>query len=64
MIINIVVDWCIQPYNGTKVQNNNGLGLYHSEFIKHLEEVPFILCVHGGGVDPSPKAWEAIIAGK
>jgi hypothetical protein len=29
----------------------------------HLEQVPFILCVHGGGVDPSPKAWEAVIAG-
>jgi hypothetical protein len=25
--------------------------------------VPFIVCPHGGGQDPSPKAWEAILLG-
>ena len=24
---------------------------------------PFVMCVHGGGIDPSPKAWETIRAG-
>ena len=23
----------------------------------------FLLCVHGGGIDPNPKAWEALLAG-
>ncbi len=38
-------------------------GLTHSEFIKELHLHPFITCVHGGGVDPSPKAFEAIHEG-
>lgn len=25
--------------------------------------MPFILCTHGGGLDPSPKAFEAILVG-
>ena len=28
-----------------------------------LTKSKFVLCVHGGGLDPSPRAWEAIIAG-
>ena len=24
---------------------------------------PFIACVHGAGIDPSPKAWEALLVG-
>lgn len=23
----------------------------------------FIACIHGGGIDPSPKAWEALMVG-
>jgi hypothetical protein len=32
-------------------------------YIYMAQHVPFILCVHGGGLDPSPKAWEAIMIG-
>jgi len=37
--------------------------LTHAEFAQLISSYPFLLCVHGGGIDPSPKAWEAIIAG-
>ena len=32
-------------------------------FVKELSKYSFVLCVEGGGLDPSPKAWQAIIAG-
>lgn len=30
---------------------------------KLLQTYPFIICAHGGGIDPSPKAWEALCMG-
>ena len=41
----------------------NGMGISHSEFIQKLHQHSFIACVHGGGYDPSPKAFEAIHEG-
>ncbi len=38
-------------------------GVDHKEFLQFLVQYPFIACVHGGGIDPSPKAWEAIMLG-
>ena len=34
-----------------------------SEFRQELRSHPFTLCVEGGGIDPSPKAFEALIQG-
>jgi hypothetical protein len=34
-----------------------------SPFWQQLRTVSFLLCVHGGGLDPSPKAWEALLQG-
>jgi hypothetical protein len=34
-----------------------------SDFLTVLREYPFLLCVHGGGIDPSPKAWMALLSG-
>ena len=34
-----------------------------SSFLDEISKYTFILCVEGGGLDPSPKAFEAIIAG-
>lgn len=34
-----------------------------SEFRRELRAHPFTLCVEGGGIDPSPKAFEALIQG-
>lgn len=33
------------------------------EFFSTLEKYPFVICVGGGGLDPSPKAWTALLAG-
>lgn len=33
------------------------------EFIKYVESHSFVLCVEGGGLDPSPKAWQSIYHG-
>lgn len=32
-------------------------------FLSKLRRSPFTLCVHGGGLDPCPKVYEAILAG-
>lgn len=32
-------------------------------FWKAIRDVPFVLCVHGGGIDPNPKAWETLLLG-
>lgn len=34
-----------------------------AEFLGLIEEHAFVLCVQGGGIDPSPKAWTAIANG-
>jgi len=33
------------------------------EYRRLLQEHTFVLCPHGGGFDPSPKAWEALLEG-
>jgi hypothetical protein len=32
-------------------------------FLDELAGYPFLVCAHGGGIDPSPKAWMALISG-
>ncbi|HAS22668.1 MAG TPA: hypothetical protein DCR51_05905, partial [Idiomarina loihiensis] len=34
-----------------------------TKFLNLIEEHAFVLCVQGGGIDPSPKAWTAIAHG-
>lgn len=34
-----------------------------NEFVNILRAHEFVLCVEGGGLDPSPKAWQAILHG-
>lgn len=50
--------FCLQP---NKENSGEGIGL--KDFLRHLGSVAFVACVQGGGVDPSPKAWEAIMCG-
>jgi uncharacterized membrane protein YgcG len=38
-------------------------GIKQSDFVKLAQAVSFVLCVHGGGLDPSPKAWETLLLG-
>jgi hypothetical protein len=35
----------------------------HKDFLQMMANVPFVACPHGGGIDPSPKAWEALLVG-
>jgi len=37
--------------------------LSHREFIRELRRHRFVACPHGGGLDPSPRAWEALHVG-
>jgi hypothetical protein len=34
-----------------------------AEFMRQLAQHAFVLCVEGGGLDPSPKAWQALLHG-
>jgi hypothetical protein len=36
---------------------------HHDSWYKLLQTYPFIICAHGGGIDPSPKVWEALCLG-
>lgn len=39
-------------------------GMRHQrDFRRLLQQFPFVICAHGGGLDPSPKAWEALCLG-
>jgi hypothetical protein len=38
-------------------------GYCHDSWYKLLQTYPFIICAHGGGIDPSPKVWEALCVG-
>jgi hypothetical protein len=35
----------------------------HGDFMSVISGYQFVLCTHGGGIDPSPKAWESILLG-
>ncbi len=52
-----IPEYCLRP------SGDMADGVQHSDFVKLVASVPFIACAHGGGMDPSPKAWEAIMYG-
>lgn len=35
----------------------------HAKFVWSVQNSQFVSCTHGGGLDPSPKAWETILIG-
>ena len=37
--------------------------LNDNDFKTKLLESKFVMCVHGGGIDPSPKVWQALLCG-
>lgn len=51
---------CLQPFEG---KYDKSEGMTKRDFYDHMVSVPFIACVQGGGLDPSPKAWEALLLG-
>lgn len=46
-------DWC------TRLD----AGVSEDEFTRLIEQHAFVLCVEGGGIDPSPKAWLTLLHG-
>jgi hypothetical protein len=34
-----------------------------ADFLAEISKYPFIACVRGGGIDPNPKLWSALLAG-
>jgi len=52
-------DVCVHAHSGVKKLANLDI----KQCSKLVSEHMFHICVHGGGIDPSPKAWETIILG-
>ena len=46
-------DWC------TQIDQD----ISEEAFIRQIEDHAFVICVEGGGLDPSPKAWLALLHG-
>ena len=51
-----VPDWCRLPLDAGNITT-------HKDYLTEMSSHSFIACPHGGGIDPSPKAWEAILVG-
>ena len=32
-------------------------------FLREIQQYPFLICAHGGGIDPNPMAWTALLVG-
>jgi hypothetical protein len=61
---NNVQEWCRnRTFCMDPSRNSTGSELDRTFYLKLIASVPFVACVHGGGLDPSPKAWETILAG-
>jgi hypothetical protein len=39
------------------------LEVSHARFVWSVQNSQFVMCTHGGGLDPSPKAWETLLIG-
>jgi hypothetical protein len=52
---------CVTPPSYSTLDPRKGI--HQDLYIYIAQQVPFVLCVRGGGLDPSPKAWEAIMMG-
>ena len=48
---------------GVVARSARGSEVSHVEHLKGLREQAFVACVHGGGLDPCPCAFEAILCG-
>ena len=60
----LVESWCLNTsYCMRPMAPTAGSNLNRSSYLSIVASVPFVACVHGGGLDPSPKAWETILAG-
>lgn len=56
----IVWDLCKTSWTSFFIENKL---LPHKQYLTKLAEYPFTICVSGGGLDPCPKLFEAILVG-
>lgn len=52
---------CVTP--PATITRDHRKGIPQGPYVELAQNMSFILCVQGGGLDPSPKAWEAIMMG-
>lgn len=50
-------------WKGIRIESHCGDEVDPERFVKLVQRSRFCVCVHGGGIDPSPKCWEAILLG-
>lgn len=55
------VPYCISPPN--EQLRGNRQDISQERYVESARSATFLVCVHGGGLDPSPKAWEAMMMG-
>lgn len=58
----LVSDMCSGDGGWSKFVTN-AVVMSHDNFMDALRTHTFCICVHGGGIDPSPRCWEAILRG-
>ena len=63
----IVLHNCRPGNKWENTVNHNNITKYSNKsfifFLTNITTYPFTLCTHGGGLDPCPKLWEAILCG-
>ena len=58
-----IATWCEWDSSAAWCEPRGDAELNHKDFLAKVVSFPFIACPHGGGIDPSPKAWEALLVG-
>jgi hypothetical protein len=46
---------CVRPPGHQRGE----VGVSHAQFLRFVVKYPFVVCTHGGGIDPSPKVTKA-----
>jgi hypothetical protein len=64
--VNVSSSFCSTKLDLDLPGNGNGLTtveISHAKFVWSVQNSQFVMCTHGGGLDPSPKAWETLLIG-
>lgn len=59
-------EYCVNvssSFCSTKLELDHQPDGSHAKFVWSVQNSQFVMCTHGGGLDPSPKAWETVLIG-
>lgn len=59
-------EYCVNvssSFCSTKLELDHEPDGSHAKFVWSVQNSQFVMCTHGGGLDPSPKAWETVLIG-